>query len=281
MKLLFAFLVLYSLGVKAQSDLKFDQRLLDCEDKWIAVPAGDSINYYYGFVYLDNSAGLTFNLEGTFSIDISSRYLAKKERTKMIRLGSPSKVLAAIIPNNRFSEIGVSEKPDWLALYRTDDSNVDRLFRLGSMYNAWGDTKKALTYLNKVKKIDRKYPGLNKEYYYAYNGEKRQTLTEFYLYEAIADLSAARQTNCELYKSLVFKQTNSNQLKQAEEMYYYALKECVDETAKADMAYNIAFQYYKLMNKDKLKHWENEVKRWIVPNESYVEKVQKMIATLN
>ncbi|WP_231426648.1 MULTISPECIES: hypothetical protein [Pedobacter] len=279
MKLLLSILLFFSLNVKAQIDLKFDKLFLDCEDKWVAVPI-DSTQYYYGYVYLDNSAGLTFYLDGAFSINSASNYVKMKVKKIKVRI-APNKLLAAEIPADRFKELGITPTPEWLKLYKTDDQNVDRLFRLGQTYNKWGDAAKALKYLKQTKSKDKKYPGLDREFYYAYNGKKRELIASFYLGEALADVSEARQTNCELYKSLVFKQTNANELKQAEDMYYYAIKECTDETAKADMAYNIAFKYYKLMNKDKLKHWQNEVFRWIVPNDSYAERVEKMTASLN
>jgi len=279
MKLFIALLLLLNFSAKAQTDLKFDKPLLDCENKWIAI-ALDSNQYYYGFVYLDNSAGLTFYLDGAFLINSASNYVKMKVKKLKVRI-VPNKVMAAEIPQDRYQELGISPTPDWLKLYKTDDQNVDRLFRLGHTYNKWGDPVKALKYLKQVRSKDKKYPGLDREFYFAYNGRKKELLANFYLGEALADLSEARQTNCELYKSLVFKQTNANELKQAEEMYYYAIKECTDETAKADMAYNIAFKYYKILNKDKLNHWRNEVLRWIVPNDSYAEKINKMSESLN
>ena len=279
MKLLFCLLVLCSIGVKAQTDLKFEKRLVDCEDKWIAVKI-DSVNYYYGFVYLDNSAGMTFSLEGIFVIDESQKFISRKNKRKIVRL-LPNKVMTAIIAPQRYQELGVPDQPEWLKKFRTDDENADRLFRLGSTYNMWGDHVKALKFLKQARSKDRKYPGLDREFFWAYNGKKQEVLANLYLGEALADVSEERQTNCELYKSLIFKQTNANELKQAEEMYYYAIKECTDETAKADMAYNIAFQYYKLMNKTKLKQWQDEVIRWIVPNGTYIEKVERMSASLN
>ena len=279
MKLLFFLLVLCSIGVKAQTYLKFEKRLVDCEDQWIAVKV-DSVNYYYGFVYLDNSAGMTFSLEGIFVIDESKKFISRKNRRKIVRL-LPNKVIVAVIAPQRYQELGIPDKPEWLKKFRTDDENADRLFRLGSTYNMWGDHVKALKFLKQARSKDRKYPGLDREFFWAYNGKKQEVLANLYLGEALANVSEERQTSCELYKSLIFKQTNANELKQAEEMYYYAIKECTDETAKADMAYNIAFQYYKLMNKTKLKQWQDEVVRWIVPNGSYVEKVEKMSASLN
>ena len=271
--------MLCSFGAKAQTDLKFDKFLVDCEDKWIAIQI-DSLQYYYGYVYMDNSAGLTFSLDGAFSINSASNYVKMKVNKLKVRI-APNKVMAAEIPKDRYKELAIIPVPDWLKLYRTDDQNIDRLFRWGHTYNKWGNAEKALKFLKMVKSKDKKYPGLDREFYYAYNGKKRELLASFYLGEALADVSEARQTNCELYKSLVFKQTNANELKQAEEMYYYAIKECTDETAKADMAYNIAFKYYKLLNKEKLQQWKNEVFRWIVPNDSYAERVEKMMSSLN
>lgn len=279
MKLFLAFLLLCAFGARAQSDLKFDQKLLTCESKWVAIPSRDSTFFYYGFVYLDNSAGLTINLQGTFSTQ-EGKFVASKMNDRKLRLGV-STVAVAIIPSNYFDKLEVKEKPEWLARFYKGENDVDRLFSLASTYNLWGNAAQALIYLNRVKKIYKDYPGLNREYYYAYNGKKRKALAEFYLGEALFDVDDSRQTNCDRYKMQVFNLTSANQLKQAEEMYFYAIKECMDETAKADMAFNIAFQYYKLMNKEKLKSWEHEVTRWIVPDNSYTEKFNKMMKLLN
>jgi len=279
MKLVFALLLLCAMGARAQSDLNFDQKLLNCENKWVAITTIDSARYYFGFVYLDNSAGLTIHLEGTFT-SRASTYIPEKSKPSKLRLGA-STVLVAIIPNAKLADLNVPEKPEWLSYFYVGENDVDRLFRLGCTYNLWGDVAQALSYLNRVKKIDKNYPGLNREYYYAYNGKKRKALAAFYLGEALYDVDEGRQTNCDRYKALVFKQTNANEIKQAEDLYFYAIKECVDESAKADMAFNIAFQYYKLMNKTQLQKWEREVLRWIVPDEPYTEKFSKMKKMLN
>ncbi|SEQ78641.1 hypothetical protein [Pedobacter rhizosphaerae] len=63
MRFLTALLLLYATTINAQNGFKFDQRMLDCENKWIVASTDSS--YAYGFVYLDNSAGLTLSVEGS------------------------------------------------------------------------------------------------------------------------------------------------------------------------------------------------------------------------
>ena len=44
------------------TELKFDTKYFNAVDKWVAFPKKDTDSTYaYGFIYLDNQAGFTFN----------------------------------------------------------------------------------------------------------------------------------------------------------------------------------------------------------------------------
>lgn len=62
-------LALISIGINAQNALKFDKSNIQCEDKWVAYQMNKDSIYNFGFIYVDNQAGLTLNYEGDFKID--------------------------------------------------------------------------------------------------------------------------------------------------------------------------------------------------------------------
>jgi tetratricopeptide (TPR) repeat protein len=274
MRFLTAVLLLYTTAIHAQTGFKFDKRIIDCENKWIVTSTDSS--YAYGFVYLDNSAGLTLNVEGSFTLD-DDKLVVKKHEPAKIRI-SPTAVKVAVLPNDWFQELGILESPAWLSFYKTSENDINRLFRLGCTYNQWGDPTTALKYLNAVKKQSSRYPGLDIEYSRAFNEQKDYRRAQTYVNDAINSV-IDEQNNCKNYIQQVFLLTGSNKMVNAEEIYFQALCECKGESTKAEMAYNIAFQYFKLNNKAKVHYWRKEVDRWIVPN-SYLEKIDVMLGQL-
>ena len=275
MKYLFILLLLCTFGAKAQYGLKFDKQLLDCEDSWVALSTEHG--YAYGFVYLDNSAGLTLLLNGSFNIAENNTYVPVDTAKTVIRV--LLKVAnAALIPREKYDELHIPEVPSWLSFYRTTDKNVDRIFRLGYTYNRWNEPNKALEYLDAVRKIDHKYPGLDGEYELAYRRQEKFSKSERYLHRRLE--ATPHEINWDRRKNDIFTLTKANEMKKAEEIYTHALRACNDEMIKADMAYNIAFQYYKMKDKTKFKHWRNEVNRWVIPMDIYTDKMKMMAAKL-
>lgn len=268
-------LMFCALGTYAQTELKFNQKIIDCEDRWIALQTENG--YAYGFVYLDNSAGLTLLLNGSFTITENNRYVRADTGKKLIRVLLNIEK-AALIPNEKFAELHIQEVPAWLAFYRTTNRNIDRLYRMGYIYNRWNEQEKALDYLNAVKKIDRRYPGLDGEYELAYRRLENFDESERYFYRRLR--ITPHNTDWNKSKQEIFFLTQANEMIKAESIYTQALRSCPDEMIKAEMAYNIAFQYYKLKDKSKFKHWQNEVNRWVIPEDIYTDKMEMMAAKL-
>jgi len=262
-------LLLLSYGAKAQTDLKFDKKLLDCEDKWVVIPTIQDSSYVYGFVYLDNFAGLTFKSEGIFSVR-NGVYEPKKAKEFKFRI-SPTKDLVALVPEGRFSVLNLSEKPEWLPFFKDKSQSTDRLFSLACTYNLWGEFDRALEYLDRVSLRDDQYPGL---YIQRVNAENQLAMKE--LGKPTRPLLFATDKYCDYYKQTVFDKTNAGRLKEAEETYYESLPQCPNEGYKAEMAYYILFQYYKIKNSEKFKNWSMEVDRWIIPSNDLDLKVAKM-----
>jgi len=46
-----------------QSNLVFDKKIVQSEDKWVAFPADSTGPYNFGFIYIDADAGLTFRFD--------------------------------------------------------------------------------------------------------------------------------------------------------------------------------------------------------------------------
>jgi len=272
---LLTLLICCALNSYAQTELKFNQKIIDCEDRWIALPTENG--YAYGFVYLDNSAGLTLLLNGSFTISENNTYVSADTGKKIIRI-MLNVEKAALIPKEKFSELHIQEVPAWLAFYRTTNKNIDRLYRLGYVYNRWNEQAKALEYFDEVKKKDRKYPGLDGEYELAYRRQEKFDESERYFYRRLR--ITPHNTDWNKCKNEIYFLTKANEMIKAESVYTQALRSCADETIKADMAYNIAFQYYKLKDKTKFMHWQNEVNRWVIPEDIYTDKMNMMATKL-
>ncbi|PWS32710.1 hypothetical protein [Pedobacter paludis] len=269
MKWLFILLFFCFIEAKAQTDLKFDKRLLDCEDKWVVIPTNQDSSYVYGFVYLDNFAGLTFKSEAIFAIK-NGIYHPRKAKEFKFRI-SPTKDLVALVPEGKLGILNLSGNPPWLPFFKNKSQSTDRLFRLAYTYNLWGEYEKALEYLRRVDSRDMYYFGLSNQRSYAENHLIMRKLNkEGYQFPFTSE------RYCDYYKQTVFDKTNAGRLKEAEEIYNEALSQCPNEAYKAEMAYYILFQYYKIKNNEKFKNWAMEIDRWILPSNDLPIKVDKM-----
>ncbi len=152
MKKLQVFLFLFSIPFYGQTYLKFDKKIVESEDHWVAFPADSIGRYPFGFIYIDAQAGLTLDYSGTFKIDGNGKYIAEKigrSGTQKVRL-QPNSLLLAFIPDQKLKELEVDQIPDWLKIYKGDPESIERLYRWGYMYNGYGEIEKALTYLQKI-----------------------------------------------------------------------------------------------------------------------------------
>jgi len=268
MKYLFILLLLCALDAKAQNRLKFEKRFIDCENKWIAMPLDDGTKYAFGYVYLDNSAGLTFKLKGSFTIE-NNVYLPKDSPEVKSRI-EPTEIKVSLIPSKRFAELKVEESPKELE-YIGKSNSRDRYLKKAQTYRKW-----------KMHKLADRYETLasdNSYTYPSYDGFKFiSENTEQYNETTTRKVFAGNYTDS--YKQEIFWLAKANKMRDAQLTYIDAIRYCEDEAAKADMAYNIAYQYYIMSEVKKFNIWSNEVKRWIVKDNNYVVKIEKMQAML-
>jgi tetratricopeptide (TPR) repeat protein len=243
-----------------QSGLLFNKRFVECEDKWVAFEKDDkNDSYVFGFIYIDEAAGLTFNYEGRFTISSEGKFIPERLDSVSIKHRlQPNNVQVAIIPFTKLEELQAKEIPDWLKYYRTGLGTAKRLQRWGYYYNDWGMSDKALEYLEPGYKLDPDFQGMAFELGFAYNTLERYE-------QAIPVITKALELSpkeCYLYKELVFAQCNTDKLADAENAARVGLPYCNETEMKAEITYNIAYQYYKKRDKENFAKWAVETKKW-------------------
>jgi tetratricopeptide (TPR) repeat protein len=273
MKYLLFFVFLITINLKAQTDLKFDKRFVESEDRWVAFQIDKDSSYVYGFIYIDAQAGLTLNYEGSFKISSEGNFIPKKLDTinMKIRL-EPNKVLVAFIPENRFAELQIQITPEWLKYYKTDTASVERLYKWGYMYNGWDECAKALTYLEKAKKINPNFKGLGVELAFSYNCLLQFDKAILVLRNALV----SNPTDAYINKELIYAQIKSGQLDKASESCKNAISVCKDKTYNAENCYNLLHELYIKKDKENFNLWVDETKKWCSDNAKLLNSIKSM-----
>lgn len=226
MKYLVLLFVLATTKLNAQSNLTFNKRFVECEDKWVAFNKNKDNSYPYGFIYIDPEAGLTLNYQGTFKISSNGKFIPTKLdsiNNMKIRL-KPNNILVAFIPKNKFTELKIDSIPTWLKFYKTNKNSIERLYKWGYMYNGWNECKKALTFLKKANQMNPNYKGLAVELAYSYNCLKQYDLAENILKENIK----INPDNAYVNKEYIYTLSKNNKIKKAIQQYKLAKKTIKD-----------------------------------------------------
>jgi tetratricopeptide (TPR) repeat protein len=218
--------------------------------------------------------GLTLHYGGKFNVGVNEVYqLSDTVNSGMYKIKlDPGDERIAWIPVNKFGELGVKEIPDWLQNYKGDTNSVKHLARWGYLYNHWGESEKALSYLERAKILNPDYEGLTFELSFAYNdlGEFDNALG--ILLPAIKN----NPENCLLYKELAYTYYNIGKMNEAESTSVIGMAKCEDDQLKAQIAYNIAYLFYKEKNIPKFKRWAATVKAWSQANSVFTKNVINM-----
>ena len=270
MKYLLFLLPLVWTSLKAQNSLEFKYRFTESENKWVAIRTDKDTVLNFGFIYIDASAGLTLNYEGTFTVSKDGKFIPKKmDNVEMKYRLKPNNVKVAFIPSTKYNELGITEYPDWLKIYLGDTTSIGHLYRWGFLYNGYDECAKALTYLERAQKIDPKFKGLEVELAFSYN-----CLSQFD--KAILVLQNALVTNptdAYFYKELIYAQIKSGQLDNAAESCKKALLICTNKIHNGEMCYNLLHEYYIKKDKKNFKLWVDETRKW---NSSKVELINSI-----
>ena len=216
--------------------------------------------YSFGYVYIDSQAGLTFNYEGDFKIDKKGVFnkVDKKSIYVKVRL-QPNRIAMAEIPESKFQELGIPKVPEWLQAYKTDENTIERLFKWGFMYNGWGDSEKALTYLEKADSINPSFEGLQTELAYSYNALKKFDKAEVALKKAIEQ----NPKDCYSLKELAYTYRHLLALEKSIEVYHKTISVCpTHKDWIQETAFNLAGAYYQVRDKRQFEFWNKETRKW-------------------
>lgn len=266
-RLILALFALASVCASAQTGLKFDKMVVQCEDKWIAIQRDSSATYLLEFIYIDEQAGLTADLAGTFRIQddhfVFTKLLDSNAASVKIRVPPNADVPVAVVPAARLAEMGIDETPQWLSNYKQTTDSVARMVRWGYFYNDWGQPALALPYLEKAYGIDAGKKGLLFELTFAYNALEQYDKSIPLLEKA----SGADPGNCGILKELAYAYTQKEDLIRASDTYKQLVGKCAEHgDFIGETAYNIAYHYYKAGDHENFLTWYNEAKKAIGTN---------------
>ena len=257
--------------------LRYDVHMSDCENHWVALyhEPKDS-GYMYGFVYIDPQAGFTLQHGGAFTVDGQGNYheatdvLRRDKINLKIRLEQNG--VAALLPPRAIAQLGLAEKPDWLKFYEDKADPVTHKVSWGFFYNAIGDSRRAIDYLEPAYSERPDAPRVVFELTYAYNAVARP---EDAL--RVSKKEFAKNPKDELLcREIAFADLNIKGYKEATEQYPICIALCEDsDTARAEkseLAMNLASAYEHMADTQNRDAWMKKAEDW-APKGSPVYKL--------
>lgn len=265
-------------NLNAQSTLDFNKRFVESEDKWVAFQKNEEDSYAYGFIYIDEDAGLTLNYEGTFTITQNGEFIPTKFNNSSMKVRlEPNDVLVAFIPEDKFNNLKIEAVPDWLKYYKENENSIERLYKWGFMYNGWNECAKALTFLEKAEKINPKHPQLAVELSFSYNCLKQYSKAENILEKEIKSNSKDAYVS----KEYIYTLTKSNNIDKAIKQYKAATKILEDKQYDAENCYNILQYFYFKKDKENFNIWYKELSKLEINNEMIKQYANTMNEDIN
>jgi tetratricopeptide (TPR) repeat protein len=255
--------------IYTDSTLKFNQRFTNCEKKWVVISKNDTASHYiFGFIYVDEMAGFTFDLKGEFSVDRYGKYIVDTSMLKGSSMKyriSPNWRNVALVSPKHFNELQIQPQPSWVKYYYSgiSDTSVFYNYRMGFVHNAAEDCAVALTYLKKAYKVNPHYKGLEFEMAYAYNDLKHPDSAEMILESALK----YDPGNVMFYRELGYANLEKGNNDKAIAYYKKGIELCGDKQleSKSEMAVNMAKAYKNERNDDEYKKAMIEAKAYAQP----------------
>lgn len=278
MKYLLLLITLIVTNLNAQNILKFDKRNVQCEKKWIARQIDKDSIYTFGFIYIDSQAGFTFNYEGKFKIDKNGKFnRVKEEPISLKQRLAPNRIALAEIPEEKFKELNIEKEPSWMKFYKGDENSVEHLYRWGYLYNGYEEIEIALIYLEKAEKINPNFKGLQTELAFSYNASGNFDKAEIALQKELID----NPNDCYTLKELAYTNTKSKHFDKAKVTFDKMVEACSEKNYIKETAYNLAYEYFKIKDKEKFSYWKKEAEKWVETKNNLSDNLDKMEAELN
>lgn len=266
------FILNFGFAQDDSSNLKFDKKYFEAVDKWVAFPDSetDSI-YHYGFIYIDEHAGFTYQIGNTFTIDSLNNYtpiIIDSTVDAKYRI-EPNWKPISIIPNEKLKELNLPEIPDWLKYYKENSESASYLKNIGYHYNHVGASEFALEPLLRAYEIKPHFKGLEFELSYAYNALGKYEKAILILNEAIEN----NPDNFYFYRELGFSLKNLDRIEEAENVYRKGIKISNNDFEKSEMAINMAQSYFHLRNYEKFKEWAKLTRKYAKKDSKYAQYI--------
>lgn len=238
-----------------------DKRFYEVVDRWVMFPetGGDS-TYFYGFIYIDEMAGFTFDCVNTFTIDVNGAFVPDPLEAPLnlkVRLTRDWNTVA-VIPEDKMNELGLPPQPEWLHLYKRNEHTDGYSVRVGSFYNGVRASGIALGYLEKVYIKAPETKGLAFELAFAYNALEQYDKGSVVAMNALI----TDPDNPLLYKELVHALCNLDRMDEAEKAVARGIEKTENRYYKAEMSINMVQAYYRSGDKEKFLEWYGKAKTY-------------------
>lgn len=271
--IIFLFPIICAAQITGVDKLSFNKKYFECEDKWVVFPKEDKDSTYtFGFIYLDEQAGFTFNLESEFKITEEGEFIGyPKDTTSSFKYRlEPNTNLVSILSEDILIELNLTKEPDWLHFYKTNEGTTKSLVSRGYHYNHVGVSNIAIQNLEKAYEIDPKFDGLEFELSYAYNATEQYDKSVLVLKEAIK----TNPDNYFFYRELGYAQVRLNEISAAEKTYKEGIKMSDDKYQKSEMAINMTQAFFKIKDKKKFKKWAELTKKYADKDSQFLKYIQ-------
>jgi len=253
-------------------DLKFDTKYYDAIDKYVAFPKKEKdTTYAYGFIYIDQMAGITLRYEGNYEIKENKFNSTKKITNSMVIHRLTKKTSNVYILNDKqLSELNLLKKPEWLDNYKSNENSAEYLKDIGNHLNHAGAVENALIPLLKAYKLKPHLKGLEFELSFAYNALKKFD-------KAIEILEKAIENNpndFQFYRELGYSYMNLDKIDKAENTYLKGIKMSKSDFEKSEMCVNMAQAYFKIKNEKKFNEWSEKTLKYAKKGSQYVKYIE-------
>jgi tetratricopeptide (TPR) repeat protein len=248
-------------------DLKFTTKYFDAVDKWTVFDKKENDSTYaFGFIYIDEQAGFTFDYGSKIKITENGLVKLPKEFESSLKSRlSPNTQKVHILTEKELTELELPTIPEWLSYYKKNENEVSYLVKIGYHYNHVGASKNAIKPLLEAYSKEPHYKGLEFELAFAYNATKNYEKATEVLTKAIEN----DPNNFWFYRELGYSYKNLEDLEKAEGAYKKGIELSNDKFQKAEMAVNMAQSYFQSNNKSKFDEWAKITKKYAEKGSDY------------
>lgn len=235
-------------------ELMFEQSIADCENKWFGARAENG-GVILGYVYIDPSAGFTFEHYGTLDEAGGALSAVQSDLSKEARLihrigrNFPATCLTEV----QVAALGLPATPETMKFYKDTRRPGEHHTAWAHHYNHIGASDKALDHVSKAIAAGAVSTDLTFEHAFALNvlGRFDETIT---LLEPVV---SSGNTTDDLIAELAYARLMQGEYQRAIELYTQAIDHDQDEptSRRWEFARNIAAAYEELGDTEQRDMW--------------------------